>query len=198
MIAALLMNRFFARVCVPLLAGSGFLAAGWLAAQTDASNSFCILPIYDPLASGVSDATLQTEMNKLKAHTTANPANPARDHLVVTPSRYAAALAVSRAGFSSWLQLKPATGAGQTAAPACSPTPFLRAAPTHQRQPATAPHAAPGWARMREAPGGPAHAPRPLPRWPEGGLASGAAQLGPSAPSVPATRWARPEGARRG
>ena len=62
------MNRFFSRVFLPLLlVGSGWLAAGRLAAQNDSSDSFCILPIYDPLTSGLSDAALQTEMDKLKA-----------------------------------------------------------------------------------------------------------------------------------
>ena len=152
-------------------------------AQTDASNSFCILPIYDALTSGVPDATLQAEMTKLKTQvgpsrnyfkigfsnifggptsgasaarlaaanglycgfiisiqthdvtsttaavaardlrlyqwrldgktwqgvntgTTTNPAYPARDYLVVTPSRYATAL---QASFKSQIQ----TTAGQ-------------------------------------------------------------------------------------
>ena len=166
-----------------LLTGGCFLIAGRLVAQTDASNSFCILPIYDALTGGVPDSTLQTEMDKLKAQvgpqrqyfkvgfshifggastgassarmaaanglsvgfiialqthdvnsttaaiaakdlrlyqwrldgktwkgvntgTTTNPAYPARDYLVVTPSRYASAL---QSSFKSQIQ----TTAGQ-------------------------------------------------------------------------------------
>ena len=177
------MNRFFSRVLVLFLASGGFFAAGRLAAQDDASDSFCILPIYDALTSGVPDATLQAEMDKLKAQigpqrnyfkvgfsnifggptsgasaarmaaanglscgfiialqthdvssttaavaakdlrlyqwrldgktwqgvntgTATNPAYPARDYLVVTPSRYATALQNS---FKSQIQ----TTAGQ-------------------------------------------------------------------------------------
>ena len=38
-----------------------------VAAQTNASDSFCLMPIYDALTPGVDDVTLQTEMDRLKA-----------------------------------------------------------------------------------------------------------------------------------
>ena len=60
------MNRSLFRAIVLLAAGC-FLKGGGIAAQNDASDSFCILPIYDALTRGVPDATLQTEMDKLKA-----------------------------------------------------------------------------------------------------------------------------------
>ena len=60
------MNRFIHR-SLRLLVGALLLAGGRAAAQNDASDSFCILPIYDPLTRGVSDAALQVEMDKLKA-----------------------------------------------------------------------------------------------------------------------------------
>ena len=60
-------NKFLCRIVALLLAGRCLLTPGRLAAQNDASNSFCILPIYDPLTGGISNDALQTEMDKLKA-----------------------------------------------------------------------------------------------------------------------------------
>ena len=59
------MHRFLFHATV-LLAVGGLMSGSRLAAQNDASDSFCILPLYNALTRGVPDATLQAEMDKLK------------------------------------------------------------------------------------------------------------------------------------
>ena len=59
------MHRFLSHATV-LLAAGGFMSGSRLAAQNNASDSFCILPLYNALTRGVPDATLQAETDKLK------------------------------------------------------------------------------------------------------------------------------------